>query len=148
LPRPFGETRLLSGPCYHWWWDIGLSEMKRQSAQCKFSTSKEISPKSKVKTMLITFFDIRGILHYEFVPSGQNVNQAYYLEPSKDSVKKSGENSTIFLLQSHGSCTSTMRLHTRHCLFESFWRANKLPCSNTLLTHQILSHVIFSCFHW
>ena len=33
--------------------------------------------KSRVKTMLLTFFDIRGIVHYEFVPTGQTVNQVY-----------------------------------------------------------------------
>ena len=30
--------------------------------------------------MLLPFFDIRGIVHYEFVPTGQSVNQVYYLE--------------------------------------------------------------------
>ena len=30
--------------------------------------------------MLLTFFDIRGNVHYEFVPTGQTVNQVYYLE--------------------------------------------------------------------
>jgi len=30
--------------------------------------------------MLLTFFNIRGIVHYEFVPTGQTVNQVYYLE--------------------------------------------------------------------
>ena len=30
--------------------------------------------------MLLTFFDIRGTVHYEFVPTGQTVNHVYYLE--------------------------------------------------------------------
>jgi len=30
--------------------------------------------------MLLTFFDIRGIVHYEFVPTEQTVHQVYYLE--------------------------------------------------------------------
>lgn len=34
--------------------------------------------KSKIKTMLITFFDSRGIIHREFVPLGQTVNAAFY----------------------------------------------------------------------
>jgi len=30
--------------------------------------------------VLLTFFDIRGTVHYEFVPTGQTVSQVYYLE--------------------------------------------------------------------
>jgi hypothetical protein len=32
-----------------------------------------------MKTMLITFFDIKDIVHFEVIPQGQTVNQAYYL---------------------------------------------------------------------
>ena len=35
--------------------------------------------KSKVKTMLITFFDSEGMFHKEFVPEGSTVNGQYYL---------------------------------------------------------------------
>nr|APL98296.1 truncated putative DD34D transposase [Bactrocera tryoni] len=35
--------------------------------------------RSKVKVMLIVFFDIRGVVHYEYVPTGQTVNKEYYL---------------------------------------------------------------------
>jgi len=48
---------------------------------CQFPMTKKFHwSKSRVKTMLLTFFDIRGIVHYEFVPTGQTVNQVYYLE--------------------------------------------------------------------
>jgi hypothetical protein len=36
--------------------------------------------KSKIKTMLICFFDISGIIHYECVPEGTTVNQTFYVE--------------------------------------------------------------------
>ena len=41
--------------------------------------------------MLIGFFDANGIVHKEFVPPGQTVNQQFYLEALKrlrDSVRK------------------------------------------------------------
>jgi len=60
------------------------TETKRQSAQWKTVNSPRPKnfrwSKSRVKTMLLTFYDIRGIVHYEFVPTGQIVNQVYYLE--------------------------------------------------------------------
>jgi alpha-L-fucosidase len=33
-----------------------------------------------MKTMLITFFDIKNNVHFEFFPQGQTVNQAYHME--------------------------------------------------------------------
>ena len=38
---------------------------------------------SKIKTMLITFLDSKGIIHREFVPTGQTITRAYYLEVLK-----------------------------------------------------------------
>ncbi|UYV68686.1 PGBD5 [Cordylochernes scorpioides] len=36
--------------------------------------------KSSIKMIIIVFFDIREIIHCEFVPQGQTVNSAFYLE--------------------------------------------------------------------
>jgi hypothetical protein len=33
-----------------------------------------------MKAMLINFFNIKGIVHIGFIPQGQTVNQAHYLE--------------------------------------------------------------------
>jgi hypothetical protein len=40
-----------------------------------------------MKTMLITFFDVKGIIHFECVPQGQIFNQTYYVEVLKRCVK-------------------------------------------------------------
>ncbi|UYV63330.1 hypothetical protein LAZ67_2003763 [Cordylochernes scorpioides] len=36
--------------------------------------------KSKLKCLLITFFYVKGLVHYEFVPECQTINQHYYLD--------------------------------------------------------------------
>ena len=60
-------------------------ETKRQSRE--WHTAKSPRPKkarmskSKIKSMLIYFFfDSQGIVHMEFVPPGQSVNQTFYRE--------------------------------------------------------------------
>ena len=48
---------------------------------CEFPTTKKI-PLVQIKSQnnVADFFYIRGIVHYEFVPTGQTLNQVYYLE--------------------------------------------------------------------
>ena len=68
-------------------------ETKWQSAQWKTANSprpkKFCQSKLRVKTKLLTFFDIRGIVHYEFVPTGQRVNHVHYLEVLERLCEKS-----------------------------------------------------------
>lgn len=59
-------------------------ETKRQSKEWHTSNSprpkKAKMSKSTIKTMLICFFDSNGIVHKEFLPTGQTVNQYVYRE--------------------------------------------------------------------
>jgi hypothetical protein len=46
---------------------------------------------SKIKTMLICFFDIRGVIQVEFVPEWTSVNQTFYVQVLKrliDAVRR------------------------------------------------------------
>lgn len=70
-------------------------ETKRQSLQLKTQNSprakKSHISKSKIKVMLIAFFDQRGVVH-EFGPQGQTVNQQFYqwlLNSPNDWVRRS-----------------------------------------------------------
>jgi histone-lysine N-methyltransferase SETMAR len=65
-------------------WVYGYEpETKQQSSPWKSPNS--LQPKkarqvhSNVKSMLIVFFDIQGIVHEEFVPPGQTINSKFYL---------------------------------------------------------------------
>lgn len=66
-------------------WIYGYDpETKQQSSQWKSPTSprpkKARQVKSKVKSMLLVFFDTKGIVHKEFVPPNQTVNSTYYCD--------------------------------------------------------------------
>ena len=62
-------------------------ETKTQSSQWKSPGSprpkKARQVRSNIKSMLICFFDQKGIVHKEFVPPGQTVNAAFYVEVLK-----------------------------------------------------------------
>lgn len=36
--------------------------------------------RSKIKSMLIVFFDYEGVVHHEYAPAGQTINKEYYVE--------------------------------------------------------------------
>ena len=55
---------------------------KQQSLEWKSASSSRPKKarlfKSKIKVMLIVFFDVHGIAHLEFLPQGQTINQNVY----------------------------------------------------------------------
>ncbi|UYV80409.1 hypothetical protein LAZ67_19000120 [Cordylochernes scorpioides] len=42
--------------------------------------------KSKLKCRLITLFDVKVLVHYEFVPKCQTINQHYYLDAVRQKI--------------------------------------------------------------
>jgi len=70
-------------------WCYGYNpDKKQQSGPWKMPSSpcpkkKSHQVKSNIKTMLICFFDAKGIVHSEIVPPSQTVNQIFYLEVLK-----------------------------------------------------------------
>jgi hypothetical protein len=79
-----------------------------------------------MKTMPITFFDIKGTGHLEFIPQGQTLDQAYYLEILKrlrEAVSIKGLN---FVPMTRFS-TMTMLQLTRRSLTSSFWHTHPIP---------------------
>ena len=62
-------------------------KIKRQNAACKSKNSLEAKKirkaPSEIRTIIITFFDSKGIIHREFVPTGQKITGAYYLKVLK-----------------------------------------------------------------
>jgi hypothetical protein len=59
-------------------------ETEQQSSEWVFpgepKLKKPRQSKSKIKALLTVFFDYRGVVHYEFLPTGKTVNKEYYLE--------------------------------------------------------------------
>lgn len=77
-------------------WVYGYDpETKVQSSQWKTANSprpkKCRQVRSNIKAMLIVFFDFFGLVHYEFVPTGQTINQVFYkqvLERLREKVRR------------------------------------------------------------
>jgi len=80
LYDPSFKSRVITGDES---WVYGYNpETKQQSSQWKSPGSrrqkKARQSRSTTKSMLIVFFDIRGIVHHEFAPQGQTVNAGFY----------------------------------------------------------------------
>ena len=132
-------------------WVCGYDpETKQMSSQWSTSSSprpkKTEQVKSNIKTMLIAFFDIDGLVHQEFVPRGQTVNKEFYktiLHASAtlcaDIALRSGSPAT-------GSCTTTKPMPTGLSPQMNFWRNTTFRHSHNLPTPLTLLRVTY-CSH-
>ena len=113
---------------------------KRQSAAWVGETSprpkKLRFQKSRVKTMLVIFFDWQGVIHKEFVPEGETVNVVYCKGVMERLVNRIWrvrpgmcESGDWFLL--HDNAPPTTRQSS-----SSFWPNEKWLCSTTLRIRQ------------
>jgi len=109
-------------------------------------TKKARQVKSNVKTMLICFFDIKGLVYFEFVPQGQTVNQQFYLEllkrfrdvarRNRPELWRSGE----WLLH-HDNAPAHTALSVRQ-----FLTKNEMTTASHPLPPRTWHPAIFSCF--
>jgi hypothetical protein len=94
--------------------------------------------------MLLTFFDISNVVHFEFVPQGQTVNQAYYVEILKqlhEAVYRKGLNfgPLIGWILHHVNAPAHKMLSLKQFLAQkSITEMEHPPCSPDLALYDFL----------
>ena len=104
-------------------WILSMTRTKGQSFEWHTSVSpypkKARMSKSKVKTMLIVVFDIKGVVHHEFIPPGQPSTPNFMLKCSRDSNE--GSIGSYKTSQPTGSCITTTSWLTLPFLWTATW---------------------------
>ena len=106
---------------------------KRQSAAWDGETSPRPKKlrflKSRVKSMLVIFFDWQGVIHEEFVPEGGTINAVYYkgvMERLRNRIRR--VRPACVNLVTGSFCTTTPCPTTRQSS-SSFWANTKSDCA-------------------
>ena len=123
-------------------------ETNQMPSQWKTASSPRLKKvrqvKSNVKTMLIAFFDIDGLVHHEYVPRGQTVHKEFYktvLQRLRDAVRRHRPEKWRSAI---GSSTMTMPQLTGLSPQMNFWRNTIFRPSHTLPTPLTLLHATSS----
>ena len=127
-------------------------ETKTQSSQRKSPGSprskKARQVRSNIKSMLICFFDQKGIVHKEFVPPGQTVNAAFYVEGLKRLQENVRRKRLISIGTTHGCSTMTLRQPMLPSWLDSFWPITTWLWCHILPTRPTLHPATFYFQNW
>ena len=75
----FMSVVITGDECWVYGYDPETEQMSSQWNMALYPRPKKAwQVKSNVKTMLIAFFNIDGLVHHEYVPRGQTVNKEFY----------------------------------------------------------------------
>ncbi len=100
--------------------------------------------KSRIRTMLVAFFDSRGLIHKEFVPTGRTVNPNLYKDVLDRLIKRINQFVLICACLEIGFFSMTTHRPTVWHRFASFWPEKTLLSFITLPIHRIwLPAIIF-----
>jgi hypothetical protein len=104
----------------------------RLEQSCFGSPKKAWEVHLQVKAMLLVFFDHPGIVHYEFVPEGQTINQ--------DLIWQFWDVCGMWYKESHLKCglQEADSSSTQHCLLDTSWQNIQV-----LHFHNPLVHLTF-----
>jgi histone-lysine N-methyltransferase SETMAR len=125
-------------------WTYGYDPETQQQSSKSPNSPRPIKVRQvnrNVKSMLIIFFDIKGIVHNEFVLSGQTVNSAYYcdiLQLLRENVRR--------LLPELWQQKNCLLHHDNILLHTSFFTKEFLTKNNmTVILHQPYSPDLAPC---
>ena len=114
-------------------------EAKRQMVVNGYSTVKESEGQPlTAKMMIMVFFDAWGIVHHEFVPQGQTVNQEVYISVFRRMREA---------LQCRHDLWASGQWTLLHDTSQDFSLNTTLLCFHIPRTALISLHAIFFCSH-
>ena len=112
------------------------------------STTKKSTPSShsNIKSMLIIFLDIQGIVHKEFVPPGQPVNGKFYCEVLRQLRENVRRKRPEMWKNRNWLLHHDNALHTPRSLWGNSSQKIMWPLFPTLPTHLTWPPAISTCF--
>jgi hypothetical protein len=113
------------------------SEKQRLDSPRHLSDIPGLKMAARPSTRMIAFFDAEGLVHHEFLPQRQTMNQTVYITVLQRLRDADHRKRPHKCLPVPGFCTTTMCHATRPGVFGNSWPSIASPWFPTHLTHQI-----------